>query len=665
MVALNDANEHLPYLLPPAVIDQVFAMSKFKPFLFGAILGAGLTVFALQFHVVHSHEGVRVVPRTPQASLGLAYADIRGWDAEKFTDRPELVRALVANGSKDLIAESVAENAIESATSEGGTLDKLRGFLNDPVAPPFGADEGAEGLRLPDSSTGDGIGNSIPWPFPEEAKRNSEERAATVNDKKSPRYASRNTSSVNDTPGASTGFKESGSNNSLNDEAEMLEGMLFGEDDELEQSSSGHGLVEDISEAFRNRADAALTRARNGFQSKSDDAINRTFDSANRYMRGTTENAAGSDDSRSFSGGSYGTTESTRDNSGYNSSGRSGYGSDSALGSNVDHGSTSSSDDNYGSTSAGTSGKNGALENSPYRNYGSSEYGTTDESNSAREGTVANFEHRRSSDTADGTNSSDAAGYGSSSYGQKKYSSGRDAYGSYRDSDTDSDEQANSYNRNKSSGGRSDNADTGNAAYGNITYGGHAHGDSSGSDWLNDDSTTGSDSDRNSSGYGSTAYGVKNENSGGSGYGDSGISGARNSVSGSNYNDSSGSNSSSYGSSRYGSGSNRSLNKYSRNTDEETVGNSTNGMSRYGSAGTGLSSTSSGYGSSSDSSGMSESESYGSGRTRRSTGKRWQRNSGESDGLFEDARSFNNDAEDDNLPPALKALKKGFDPFVE
>ena len=147
-------------------------MSKFKPFLFGALLGSGITVCALQFHVVQSHEGVRIVPRTPQPSLGLAWLDVRNWDAKKWADRPEVVRALVANGSGDLVASSVAENAVESATSNSSTLGQLRDFLNKT---PF--DEGPPGTeaapfeRSDSDAMDDEFDDMFTLPLPKEVRQ--------------------------------------------------------------------------------------------------------------------------------------------------------------------------------------------------------------------------------------------------------------------------------------------------------------------------------------------------------------------------------------------------------------------------------------------------------------------------------------------------------------
>jgi len=86
--------------------------------------------FSLQFHVLRTDSGFKVLPRTPQQSLGLTYSDIRGWPADRWQDRPELARAILANGSGELIADSVAGSLRETLTENTATLDELRGFLD-------------------------------------------------------------------------------------------------------------------------------------------------------------------------------------------------------------------------------------------------------------------------------------------------------------------------------------------------------------------------------------------------------------------------------------------------------------------------------------------------------------------------------------------------------
>lgn len=86
--------------------------------------------FSLQYHVVRSESGIRVLPRTPQHSIALAWADVRTWTPSQWTDRLELARAAMAAGATDLIADSVRIPLQEEVSESAATLDELRGFLN-------------------------------------------------------------------------------------------------------------------------------------------------------------------------------------------------------------------------------------------------------------------------------------------------------------------------------------------------------------------------------------------------------------------------------------------------------------------------------------------------------------------------------------------------------
>ncbi len=151
-------------------------MSNAKPYLFGAVLGASAMYVALQYHVVHSHDGFQMVPRTPQHSIGLAYADVRNWSPSQWTDRPELARALMAHGSSDLISDSVAGSLADSVIEENSTLDQLRSFLDKSTQD--GASNSGDGLlEIPASTLKALKPNSEPdddltrIPFPQDAKK--------------------------------------------------------------------------------------------------------------------------------------------------------------------------------------------------------------------------------------------------------------------------------------------------------------------------------------------------------------------------------------------------------------------------------------------------------------------------------------------------------------
>lgn len=289
-------------------------MGKFKPFLFGAIAGAGVIFVALQYHVVQTHEGVRVVPRTPQHSLGLAYADIRNWDAAKWSDRPELARALVANGSTDLVAGSVASDLATTLTSDS-PMDQLRGALNrfsepeqddsDPLFDSFpGIQKDDDSFSLPD------LDNSFP-PFPEargSSQDNSfaevlEPRATVASKANDPmdvfKPATRPNADFRRPRSDSIATDPSPVDGDLSPgrETELLEDFLFGDESSQElgsntntrppqQPSSGFGMFEDVTEALENRADEALSRARQGFKKEVARSIEDSRNSIGRYARG-------------------------------------------------------------------------------------------------------------------------------------------------------------------------------------------------------------------------------------------------------------------------------------------------------------------------------------------------------------------------------------------
>ena len=281
-------------------------MGSFKPFIFGTAFGAGVVFVALQYHVIQSKDGFRVVPRTPQHSLGLAYADIRHWDADQWADRPELVRALVADGSSDLVAGSVASGVLDSVSEDGGTLDQLRSFLNDSSSQSGSSDSlfDSPGLSIPTSSQTDSdFGSEFTVPFPGEAKRKTLETAQRNGDKLSiddvfsasvDELAGRRnlTSSTSNAATDARPQTSSRSTMSSQQETELLEEMLFGDDEPTvrEQSSEsadqgGFGMFEDVTTSLENRAKQVLKKAKKGVQNEASQALNEGVGSANRFIR--------------------------------------------------------------------------------------------------------------------------------------------------------------------------------------------------------------------------------------------------------------------------------------------------------------------------------------------------------------------------------------------
>ena len=317
-------------------------MSNAKPYLFGAVLGASAMYVALQYHVVHSHDGFQMVPRTPQHSVGLAYADVRNWSPSQWTDRPELARALMAHGSSDLISESVANSLADVVTEENSTLDQLRSFL-DKSAQDGIKDDDAGLLEIPASprkpaetdSDADDVLTGIP--FPQDAKntvvadpfrtaRRPDVAAAAESDPVRPAVPSRfSAADVIDglrddahisADSLSPSVPRSAAPKTSSDtaaaaaaapapapaavkrtpaqQAQATEARIFGSlsstlpPSDPATSSDGDSMFEEVSTQLENRAQAALNRAKEAAAAKSDkagSAANGATKSSESYVR--------------------------------------------------------------------------------------------------------------------------------------------------------------------------------------------------------------------------------------------------------------------------------------------------------------------------------------------------------------------------------------------
>ncbi|MEJ7593996.1 MAG: hypothetical protein WKF77_20850 [Planctomycetaceae bacterium] len=311
-------------------------MSNTKPYLFGAVLGASAMYVALQYHVVHSHDGFQMVPRTPQHSVGLAYADVRNWSPSQWTDRPELARALMAHGSSDLISESVANSLADIVTDENSTLDQLRSFL-DKSAQEGGTGDEAGLLEIPastgkpadtDSEADDGLTRI---PFPQDARntvvadpfrvaRSPETAAAAVVPNPSrPAAASRFSAAdvidglrddVNhpadsfSTPTPRSPAPKTASDATASakptpaQQAQATEARIFGSLNSTPQasnpsaSSDEDSMFEEVSTQLENRAQAALIRAREAAAGKAASTVAGTQKSSESYVRKRLEGSA-------------------------------------------------------------------------------------------------------------------------------------------------------------------------------------------------------------------------------------------------------------------------------------------------------------------------------------------------------------------------------------
>jgi|AntAceMinimDraft_11_1070367.scaffolds.fasta_scaffold03203_8 hypothetical protein len=301
-------------------------MGKFKQFLFGVLAGAGAAFVALQYHVVQTHQGFRVVPRTPQHSIGLAFADIRNWDAAKWADRPELARALVANGSTDLVAGSVAEGLMESVSS-GSQIDQLRGFLNQPSSDtqqgdPLFSTPGFLPIRKDSGEApASDLDDLFSTPFPLDARKQSPvEAASRDNPPQRTTLAQRPNLDVEEIfssgvsgldvtqkPAAAgpSSISSPADSRSAAQEADLIEHMLFGEEKVGSPSSetgspTDFGMFEDITSTLEGRAAEAMQRATAGVRNEAGQAIQDSGTSLDRFVRDQVKSSLPESVSRMF-----------------------------------------------------------------------------------------------------------------------------------------------------------------------------------------------------------------------------------------------------------------------------------------------------------------------------------------------------------------------------
>lgn len=303
-------------------------MSKAKPLMFGAALGASAMFFAQQYHVVHSHDGLQVIPRTPQQSIGLAYADIRTWSPSQWTDRPELARALMAHGSADLISESVAATLADRVSEDTSTLDELRGYLNG-VKKTGGSDDNL--LTFPpmdeaEKTRGDELESSIeedlvPIPFMQEtrtkppadpfrAATRSDDAAAPVRSDSGSRFSSDDlldgfeevespTPSRNEVPPENKAAKPKKPKSSA-EQAEEAINLIFGGSTQRSSTpkpattpkttpkpalSETESMFEEVKTQLENRAQEALNRAKETTKEKALSSVESSTRDSSSYVR--------------------------------------------------------------------------------------------------------------------------------------------------------------------------------------------------------------------------------------------------------------------------------------------------------------------------------------------------------------------------------------------
>ncbi len=85
----------------------MFGIFKFSA---GVVVGAGLAVGSMNYHVIRTADRFEFIPKKT-ANLQECYVDIRGWTFSDWTAHPDLVWALYKNNKQDLIPGSESEFA--------------------------------------------------------------------------------------------------------------------------------------------------------------------------------------------------------------------------------------------------------------------------------------------------------------------------------------------------------------------------------------------------------------------------------------------------------------------------------------------------------------------------------------------------------------------------
>lgn len=263
--------------------------------------------FSLQYHVVKTSTGFQVVPRSPQQSIGLAYADIRDWSPSQWADRPELARALMANGSTDLIADSVVTSLKDSVSDNTTTLDELQQFLNSSRtqlgrsirAQAGPADQGGLSGFTDTSDSQEDSEKLIPFPEDVESKpiadpfRKSEQPIPTGIGKS--RFSDNEVQKGLDHSPEKSSVQPSGK--SLIKQAEDVERRIFGDSgDPLESSTSKRKpavdtnpapLFEEVTSALENQAQRLLDEIQNSETARTGTAASQNAEA--NFVRSTPD----------------------------------------------------------------------------------------------------------------------------------------------------------------------------------------------------------------------------------------------------------------------------------------------------------------------------------------------------------------------------------------
>ena len=107
---------------------------------------------SLQYHFVRTDSGFFMVPRVPQAPLGLAYADIRRMSEADWESRPQLARAMAAHSAREVLADQTERAAVDRARERLNEAEDFTSFLpGDDDAPMWSSEQATDDTESTDA----------------------------------------------------------------------------------------------------------------------------------------------------------------------------------------------------------------------------------------------------------------------------------------------------------------------------------------------------------------------------------------------------------------------------------------------------------------------------------------------------------------------------------
>ena len=98
-------------------------MSRLGSVLFGAVLGGGAVIGALNYHVLRTDEGIEFVPKL-SANFTDIYLDVRQFGISDWTEHEQVARAVTKSGKDHLLKDAATRSVQEGINS---LWDKVRG----------------------------------------------------------------------------------------------------------------------------------------------------------------------------------------------------------------------------------------------------------------------------------------------------------------------------------------------------------------------------------------------------------------------------------------------------------------------------------------------------------------------------------------------------------